>query len=138
MNLMSKKKGTESTDGASLFCSVLGYFLSMTDNCPKVLASTHFHGNNISFIFKTNIDALHVDVISQNILSTQDRITLSQTEVLYQELSQIEGEPKKDEAVFLYRIVPGNSYLSSFGIWCAGIAGLPISIVERGIVKPNT
>ncbi|CEI93285.1 Putative CK1/CK1/CK1-G protein kinase [Rhizopus microsporus] len=109
-------KGTESTDGASLFCSVLGYFLSMTDNCPKVLASTHFH-----------------DVISQNILSTQDRITLSQTEVLYQELSQIEGEPKKDEAVFLYRIVPGNSYLSSFGIWCAGIAGLPISIVERGL-----
>ncbi|RCH88492.1 MutS protein msh5 [Rhizopus azygosporus] len=110
-------KGTESTDGASLFCSVLGYFLSMTDNCPKVLASTHFH-----------------DVISQNILSIQDRITLSQTEILYQELSEIEGEPKKDEAVFLYRIVPGNSYLSSFGIWCAGIAGLPISIVERALL----
>ncbi|ORE09067.1 hypothetical protein BCV72DRAFT_333979 [Rhizopus microsporus var. microsporus] len=110
-------KGTESADGAALFCSVLGYFLSMTDNCPKVLASTHFH-----------------DVISQNILSTQDRITLSQTEILYQELSEIEGEPKKDEAVFLYRIVPGISYLSSFGIWCAGIAGLPISITERALL----
>ncbi|CEG82159.1 hypothetical protein RMATCC62417_16274 [Rhizopus microsporus] len=110
-------KGTESTDGAALFCSVLGYFLSMTDNCPKVLASTHFH-----------------DVISQNILSAQDRITLSQTEILYQELSEIEGEPKKDEAIFLYRIVPGISYLSSFGIWCAGIAGLPISIVERALL----
>ncbi|CAO3701803.1 unnamed protein product [Rhizopus microsporus] len=110
-------KGTESTDGASLFCSVLGYFLSMTDNCPKLLASTHFH-----------------DVISQNILSTQDRITLSQTEILYQELSEIEVEPKKDEAVFLYRIVPGNSHLSFSGIWCAGIAGLPISIVERALL----
>lgn len=80
---------------------------------------------------------LYVDVISQNILSAQDRITLSQTEILYQELHGIESEPKKDEAVFLYRIVPGISYLSSFGIRCAGIAGLPTSLVERGTVKPN-
>ncbi|KAG1440741.1 hypothetical protein G6F56_011793 [Rhizopus delemar] len=37
-------KGTENADGAALFCSILGYFLSMTDQCPKVLSSTHFHG----------------------------------------------------------------------------------------------
>ncbi|CAO3656864.1 unnamed protein product [Mucor fragilis] len=37
-------KGTDISDGSALFCSTLGYFLSKGDQCPKVIASTHFHG----------------------------------------------------------------------------------------------
>ncbi|CAO3702359.1 unnamed protein product [Rhizopus stolonifer] len=110
-------KGTENTDGAALFCSILGYFLSMADQCPKVLSSTHFH-----------------DLISQNILSSRDCITLSHTEIICQEVSRLDEESKGNEAVFLYRIVPGIGYMSSYGIWCAGIAGLPTPVVERALV----
>ncbi|KAG1052921.1 hypothetical protein G6F43_004968 [Rhizopus delemar] len=110
-------KGTENADGAALFCSILGYFLSTGSNCPKVLASTHFH-----------------DLISQNILSSRDCVTLSQTDIICQEVSRVDDESKRDEAVFLYRIVPGIGYISSYGVWCAGIAGLPTSVVERALV----
>ncbi|KAG0866578.1 hypothetical protein G6F16_009379 [Rhizopus arrhizus] len=114
-------KGTENADGAALFCSILGYFLSTGSNCPKVLASTHFHVRD-------------KDLISQNILSSRDCITLSQTDIICQEISQVDDKSKRDEAVFLYRIVPGIGYISSYGVWCAGIAGLPTSVVERALV----
>ncbi|KAI9255012.1 muts domain V-domain-containing protein [Helicostylum pulchrum] len=113
-------KGTDSSDGAALFCSVIGYFLSKCETCPKIVASTHFH-----------------DVISQDILSAQDGITLSQTEILSRQLrtEQEENDPGEegDEVVFLYRIVPGKGPSASYGIWCAGIAGLPSSTIERAI-----
>ena len=31
-------------DGAGLLTGVLEHFLSLEDQCPKVIASTHFHG----------------------------------------------------------------------------------------------
>jgi DNA mismatch repair protein MSH5 len=31
-------------DGAGLACGVLDYLVGLKDNCPKVLAATHFHG----------------------------------------------------------------------------------------------
>jgi DNA mismatch repair ATPase MutS len=49
-------KGTENADGAALFCSILGYFLSTGSNCPKVLASTHFHGK----MYKENNNEKHI------------------------------------------------------------------------------
>ncbi|KAG2235169.1 hypothetical protein INT48_003513 [Thamnidium elegans] len=112
-------KGTDSSDGAALFCSVIGYFLSKRETCPKIVASTHFH-----------------DLISQDILSAQDGITLSQTEILSRQLRTKQEEDQGeegDEVVFLYRIVPGKGPSASYGIWCAGIAGLPSSTIERAI-----
>ncbi|GAA5812728.1 hypothetical protein MFLAVUS_006186 [Mucor flavus] len=115
-------KGTDSSDGAALFCSVIGYFLSKCETCPKIVASTHFH-----------------DLISQDILSAQDGITLSQTEILSRRLRTQQQQQENDqgeegdEVVFLYRIVPGKGPSASYGIWCAGIAGLPSSTIERAI-----
>lgn len=42
------------------------------------------------------------------------------------------GENEGDEVVFLYRIVPGKEATASYGIWCAGIAGLPLTTIKRG------
>lgn len=70
----------------------------------------------------------YVDVISQNILSREDGITLSQTEIMCNSMGENEG----DEVVFLYRIVPGKEATASYGIWCAGIAGLPLTTIKRG------
>ncbi|KAL9558568.1 hypothetical protein PS6_001210 [Mucor atramentarius] len=116
--------GTDISDGSALFCSVLGYFLSKGDQCPKIIASTHFH-----------------DLICKNILSAQDGITLSQTEIMSQNIQNkdnsnegphSESVPnKEDEVVFLYRIVPSNGESKSHGLWCASIAGLPSHTIER-------
>jgi DNA mismatch repair protein MSH5 len=77
------------------------------------------------------------DLISQDILSTQDGITLSQTEIMSRHHKEKTGDGEEvveegDEVVFLYRIVPGNGPSASYGIWCAGIAGLPSTTIERG------
>ncbi|KAI9364612.1 muts domain V-domain-containing protein [Pilaira anomala] len=109
-------KGTDSSDGAALFCSVIGYFLSRCERCPKIVASTHFHG-------------MHHDI-----LSAQDGISLSQTEILSRQPNTEENQGEEgEEVVFLYRIVPGKGPNASYGIWCAGIAGLPSSTIERAI-----
>ncbi|KAI9254676.1 putative ATP binding protein [Sporodiniella umbellata] len=110
-------KGTENTDGAALFSSILGYFLSKGTQCPKVLSSTHFH-----------------DIFQKNILSCQKRITFSHTEIVCQEIDSLDGEPKKSDVVFLYRITPGIGSMASYGTWCAGIAGLPTEVIERSLV----
>ncbi|KAG2200478.1 hypothetical protein INT47_011458 [Mucor saturninus] len=107
-------KGTDCSDGAALFCSVIGYLLSKCSRCPKIVASTHFH-----------------DLIIQDILSAQDGITLTQTEIMSRHNKQ--GGEEGDEVVFLYRIVPGKGPNTSYGIWCAGIAGLPSSTIERAV-----
>lgn len=80
----------------------------------------------------------NIDLISQDILSAQDGITLSQTEILSRRLRTQQQQQENDqgeegdEVVFLYRIVPGKGPSASYGIWCAGIAGLPSSTIERG------
>ncbi|KAG2193007.1 hypothetical protein INT46_009809 [Mucor plumbeus] len=124
-------KGTDISDGAALFCSVLGYFLSKREQCPKIIASTHFH-----------------DLVCKNFFAAQDGITLSQTEITSQNVrgqaSCASGEGqnrgdllsesalnKENEVVFLYRIVPGNGDTKSHGLWCASIAGLPSHTIGR-------
>lgn len=66
-------------------------------------------------------------------MSAEDGITLSQTEIMSGTYCD-KGEERDegDEVVFLYRIVPGKGPSASYGIWCAGIAGLPTSTIERG------
>ncbi|CAO3641058.1 unnamed protein product [Mucor hiemalis] len=48
------------------------------------------------------------------------------------------GENEGDEVVFLYRIVPGEEATASYGIWCAGIAGLPLTTIKRAIALSDT
>lgn len=43
-----------------------------------------------------------------------------------------------EEVVFLYKVLPCNRPTSSFGAWCASIAGLPSDIVQRGKIKRRT
>jgi DNA mismatch repair protein MSH5 len=83
-------------------------------------------------------------LLSKDILSKQDGITFSQTEIICQSMSNDndigdEGEEefrnkreKGKEVIFLYRIVPGDNQSKSYGVWCASIAGLPTHIIERG------
>ncbi|KAI8636815.1 DNA mismatch repair protein MutS [Parasitella parasitica] len=129
MNLA--RHGTDISDGSALFCSVIGYLLSKGTQCPKIIASTHFH-----------------DLVCKNILTAQDGITLSQTEIMSQDIqagdssvnihnnskdmsSESSALHKEHQVVFLYRIVPGGGDTQSHGIWCASIAGLPAHTLDR-------
>jgi len=38
-------KGTETSDGAGLACAVMEYLLNLGHERPKVIGTTHFHGN---------------------------------------------------------------------------------------------
>ncbi|KAI8373882.1 muts domain V-domain-containing protein [Blakeslea trispora] len=114
-------RGTDCSDGAALFCAVIGYFLSRETKCPKIVASTHFH-----------------DLITKDLLSMTDGITLSQTKVLSQPIKDGSDGDVGDEVVFLYEIIPGNGYCSSYGTWCATIAGLPSHTIQRAIEFSNT
>lgn len=90
-----------------------------------------------------------LDLVSKNFLTAQDGITLSQTEIMSQNVqnqascagdengsrSDLLSESainKEHEVVFLYRIVPDNGNTKSHGLWCASIAGIPAHTIRRG------
>ncbi|KAI8150273.1 DNA mismatch repair protein MutS [Fennellomyces sp. T-0311] len=113
--------GTESTDGASLLCATLGYFLHKEDLCPKIIAITHFH-----------------ELLSRDIITPEDnRISFLSMEILN---TQVTGENTEtmEEVVFLYKVVPGSQARNSYGAWCASIAGVPTPVVKRALEISST
>ncbi|KAK9384476.1 muts domain V-domain-containing protein [Lipomyces mesembrius] len=102
-------KGTESTDGAGLFGSLLEYLLSPEFQRPKVLASTHYHElfENDTLHELQGLKFMHMQVlICDDVPEVEDKIT------------------------YLYRLLPGRS-TSSFGICCAALNGVPEDITAR-------
>ncbi|XP_046326670.2 mutS protein homolog 5-like [Haliotis rufescens] len=97
-------KGTETTDGLSLLCSCLKYWLAQSALCPHILMSTHFHS-----------------LVHQNMLPKSDQLQYLTLDTLHN------GE----ELVFLYQIVEGHT-TSSYASHIAAQAGLPQDVVNRG------
>ncbi|XP_067679638.1 mutS protein homolog 5-like [Haliotis asinina] len=97
-------KGTETTDGLSLFCSCLKYWLAQNAQCPHVLMSTHFHS-----------------LVHQNMLPQSDQLQFLTLDTLH----------NGKELVFLYQIVEGHT-TSSYASHIAAQAGLPQDVVNRG------
>ncbi|KAK9323444.1 muts domain V-domain-containing protein [Lipomyces orientalis] len=102
-------KGTESTDGAGLFGSLLEYLLSPESKRPKVLASTHYHElfENDTLHALEGLEFMHMQVLVDD------------------DVPQIE-----DKITYLYRLLEGRS-TSSFGICCAALNGVPEDITAR-------
>ncbi|CAI2171965.1 328_t:CDS:10 [Funneliformis geosporum] len=98
-------KGTGSTDGAGLFCGVIEHLLSLGRDCPKVIAATHFH-----------------EIFENNLLPQTLPISLNTMEIM--------KDDEQEELTFLYRLVPGRS-ISSWGTFCATLAGVPSHVVKR-------
>ncbi|KAF8944484.1 MutS protein msh5 [Haplosporangium gracile] len=101
-------KGTTSTDGAGLFCSVTEHFARLNEESrPRVLATTHFH-----------------ELFENDLMDLSLPISLYTMEVYQQ--------PDYMEATFLFRVVQGKTP-SSFGPACAAMANMPTHIVQRGL-----
>lgn len=133
------------TDGAGLFCGVLQHLLNRGNDCPRVLAATHFHD-----LFSTaQIDS-----------SSLDRLTCLHMEVIFtrveadnnmtdeQDMSMAIGPGEK--ITYLYRCVlldhlttvlmfrharrvASGLALDSHAAQCAELFGLPPRIVERAV-----
>ncbi|CAG8445606.1 11405_t:CDS:10, partial [Scutellospora calospora] len=76
-------------------------------DCPKVIAATHFH-----------------EIFENNLLSQSLPISLTTMEIM--------NDDEDEELTFLYRLIPGRS-TSSWGTFCATLAGVSPHIVKRAI-----
>ncbi|KAI8973857.1 DNA mismatch repair protein MutS [Pilobolus umbonatus] len=106
-------KGTDTADGTALFYAAIQYFLSKGNQCPKVIATTHFH-----------------ESMTETAFSNLSSITLSQTDIAIER----DQDGLMDEIVFLYKIVPKKNLTASYGLWCARMAGLPTHLINRARV----
>ncbi|CAG8587142.1 7126_t:CDS:10, partial [Dentiscutata heterogama] len=127
-------KGTGSTDGAGLFCGVMEHLLKRGKDCPKVIAATHFHG---FYHFKYISSVLVVVIFTvNNIIYYSNYQEIFENNLLPQSLPislttmEIMDDDKDEELTFLYRLIPGRS-TSSWGTFCATLAGVPPNIVKR-------
>ncbi|CAL1712854.1 unnamed protein product [Somion occarium] len=134
-------KGTLATDGAGLFCGILQHFVGRGNDCPKVIAATHFHD-----IFRQDIldpDSLPVTFVHMQVLFTtskgellgaSDTGTLSAFEEdTTADHTEAEGGSmiRPGEGItYLYRVEKGL-WLNSHAAMCAEIFGLPRSVVQR-------
>ncbi|KAH9290878.1 hypothetical protein KI387_034995, partial [Taxus chinensis] len=102
-------KGTLTTDGIGLLCATLKHFAA-NKNPPKVLVCTHL-----------------TEVCSETHLLKTGSFSFYTMSILKPDNNIKQG---MDDIIFLYRLVPGCA-LSSYGLHCAQLAGVPGEILER-------
>jgi DNA mismatch repair protein MSH5 len=102
-------KGTQPEDGAGLLCGALEHLLNRGEQCPKVIASTHFN-----------------EIFENGFLVPQLRLAFGYMEVqLDHEATEVE-----DQVTYLYNFRHGRS-VSTYGAKCAAMNGINQAIVRR-------
>lgn len=103
-------KGTEPCDGAGLAAGVFEHLVNLDpDQCPKVLAATHFH-----------------EIFEGGYVTQRPHLQFAHMEVRTDETAQ----SAKEQVVYLYNLRAGRS-TKSFGTVCAAMNGIAEEIVER-------
>ncbi|RDI85632.1 hypothetical protein Vi05172_g4312 [Venturia inaequalis] len=102
-------KGTEADDGAGLACGILDYLIGLEDDCPKVLAATHFH-----------------EIFENGYLKPSPALAFGHMEVHV----DAEAAELENQITYLYNFRAGRS-ISSFGTVCAAMNGVAPEIVSR-------
>ncbi|TID21742.1 mismatch repair protein 5 [Venturia nashicola] len=102
-------KGTEADDGAGLACGILDYLVGLEDDCPKVLAATHFH-----------------EIFESGYLKPSPALAFGHMEVHV----DAEAAELENQITYLYNFRAGRS-ISSFGTICAAMNGVAPEIVGR-------
>ncbi|KZV73807.1 hypothetical protein PENSPDRAFT_648571 [Peniophora sp. CONT] len=121
-------KGTIPTDGAGLFAGVIQSLLSRGEDCPKVLATTHFHEvfrRDLLDPRRTNVAFAHMEVMFTN---AAGEVVGGDVE----EGSEVSGSATErgETITYLYRVAPGLSLHSHAGK-CAELCGIRREVVQR-------
>ncbi|KAI9443370.1 muts domain V-domain-containing protein [Lactarius indigo] len=119
-------KGTTAAGsyGAGLFAGVLQHLLARGSDCPKVIATTHFHE-----LFSTGI--LEPQKLPITFVHMEIMFTTRTGEVISGDLP---GVTKGESITYLYRYVlwPVNGLsLESHAARCAELFGVPAHVVQR-------
>ncbi|KAK4048469.1 hypothetical protein OIO90_005800 [Microbotryomycetes sp. JL221] len=114
-------KGTETEDGAGLFCAVIEHLMRRGSHTPRIIAATHFH-----------------NVLSNDLLSRELPIGHAHMEVLIHEDRNADSSSATTSSsgqafanvTYLYRVAPGPTD-SSHALSCAALFGIPTRVLER-------
>ncbi|GMH40233.1 hypothetical protein BSKO_08137 [Bryopsis sp. KO-2023] len=109
-------KGTLTSDGVGLLCSMLHWWAVQPDP-PRVLACTHFS-----------------EVLDEEFLPRCPQLQFLTMHVVTESKTNKDGSKSEfdDAHVLLYKLVQGYS-TPSFGVHCAHACGLPTDVVQRAI-----
>ena len=106
-------KGTDTCDGAGLAAGTFLHLLNLGDECPKVLAATHFH-----------------EIFDCGLFDDNPRIAFAHMEVHVDRKSKREAGHHSSEVTYLYQLKEGRSTVS-YGAQCASMNGIPSQVVAR-------
>ena len=106
-------KGTDTCDGAGLAAGTFLHLLNLGDECPKVLAATHFNDIFVFGLFEDN-----------------PRIAFGHMEVHVDKKGERKAGDHSSEVTYLYQLKEGRSTVS-YGAQCAAMNGIPSQVVAR-------
>lgn len=106
-------KGTDTCDGAGLAAGVSHHLLTLGDQCPKVLAATHFH-----------------EILELGLFNDIPRLNFAHMQVRVDRKGKRKAGDHSSEITYLYELSAGRSN-QSYGAQCAAMNGVPNMIVAR-------
>ncbi|GAA5961736.1 hypothetical protein JCM3765_000494 [Sporobolomyces pararoseus] len=120
-------KGTDSNDGAGLFCGVIETLLQLGRNTPRTAVATHFRSVFANGLLSRQLPVhlAHMEVIIHDASSSSSNLTSSR-------FSNSTSTTSKnvESLTYLYRLAPGLM-VSSHAAACAKLFDIPTHIVER-------
>ncbi|SCZ91293.1 BZ3500_MvSof-1268-A1-R1_Chr1-2g01313 [Microbotryum saponariae] len=127
-------KGTESNDGAGLFCATLQHLVDRGPQAPRTLAATHFHSvfANDLLSDKSRIGFAHMQIIINDSTVTTSRRRNSVKGGRTGRGTSSSGSTCSAEVTYLFKVTPGLS-LNSHAAACASLFGVDDRTIERAI-----
>ncbi|KDE06931.1 hypothetical protein MVLG_02818 [Microbotryum lychnidis-dioicae p1A1 Lamole] len=127
-------KGTESNDGAGLFCATLQHLVDRGPQAPRTLAATHFHSvfANDLLSDKSRIGFAHMQIIVNNSTVTTSRPNSVKGVRTTGRGTSSSGSTCSAEVTYLFKVMPGLS-LNSHAAACASLFGVDDRTIERAI-----
>jgi len=99
------------------------YFVQLGKRCPKVLICTHFHEIlGLADEYQHQIEHLTMDVVIHESATPSATLQAGNIKASVNNL---------DRLVFLYKLAKKSATSSSFGMYCAYLAGVPVEILQR-------
>ncbi|SCV67929.1 BQ2448_50 [Microbotryum intermedium] len=127
-------KGTESNDGAGLFCATLQHLVDRGPQAPRTLATTHFHSvfANDLLSDKLRIGFAHMQIIINDSSATSRSGTSKRAGGRVGRTSASSASTSSAEVTYLFKVAPGLS-LNSHAAACASLFGIDDSTIQRAI-----
>ncbi|GAA5886223.1 hypothetical protein JCM16303_004466 [Sporobolomyces ruberrimus] len=128
-------KGTDSNDGAGLFCGVIETLLKLGSDTPRIAVATHFQSVFANGLLSRQLPVhlAHMEVLVHDTTSsigttyTSSRVSADGDS---NSLSSLRTKRAVESLTYLYRLAPGL-LIDSHAAACAQLFDIPRHVVER-------